>query len=111
LLNIPQLGYWGHPKTRSVARKIFGTIQRSGLSEIIKANSDDDETQNNQYNLTNRELTIIKLFVASKTYTKIADELCISPHTVKSHIKNIYKKLHVHSKTSLVKIAMKRNFI
>jgi len=96
----------GAPMTRSVARKIFGTIKTSEISD-----SSTTEKEGHQYGLTDREITIIKLLVASNTYTQIAEELCISPHTVKSHIKNIYKKLHVHSKTSLVKIAMKRKMI
>ncbi len=95
----------GAPMTRSVARKIFGSIQSSDISN----NSIDSPEK--QFGISERELEIIKLFVASKTYTQIAEELFISPHTVKSHIKNIYKKLHVHSKTSLVKIAMQRKMI
>jgi len=94
----------GAPMTRSVARKIFGSIQFADISN-------DTVEAPEKFGISDRELEIIKLFVASKTYTQIAEELFISPHTVKSHIKNIYKKLHVHSKTSLVKIAMKRKMI
>ena len=99
----------GAPMTRSVARKIFGTIKDAVGSESDTSQIDDEKS--NQYNLTSREVVIIKLLVASLTYTKIAEELCISPHTVKSHIKNIYKKMHVHSKTSMVKIALKRKIV
>lgn len=95
----------GAPMTRSVARKIFGTIKSTDIAVR------DEDSNEFEYGLTSREVSIIKLLVASKTYTQIAEDLFISPHTVKSHIKNIYKKLHVHSKTSLVKIALNRKMI
>ncbi|MCH7513143.1 MAG: hypothetical protein IH947_04260 [Bacteroidetes bacterium] len=54
---------------------------------------------------------MIKLLVKFKTYTAIADQLIISPYTVKTHINNVYKKLYVHFKTSLVKLDHKRRMI
>lgn len=48
-----------------------------------------------------------------KDYTEqqIAEELFISPHTVRTHVKNIYKKLHVHSRVAAVKIALENGFM
>jgi DNA-binding CsgD family transcriptional regulator len=37
----------------------------------------------------------------------IADQLCISIDTVRSHIKHIYEKLHIHSKAEAIALALK----
>ncbi|HRP89351.1 MAG TPA: response regulator transcription factor [Edaphocola sp.] len=61
--------------------------------------------------LTRRETEILELIVAGKTRRKIADELFIDPETVKSHMKNIYAKLEVHSKEDAIKTAKMNKFI
>ena len=43
------------------------------------------------------EKEILKGLADAFTYKKLAEKLFISPHTVRTHIKNIYEKLHVHS--------------
>jgi len=45
--------------------------------------------------LTNREVEILTVIAAGETNETIADRLCISPHTVKTHIYNIFKKINV----------------
>jgi DNA-binding NarL/FixJ family response regulator len=47
--------------------------------------------------LTEREQEILSHLSKGKSYKMTADELCISHDTVRFHIKNIYKKLEVHS--------------
>jgi DNA-binding NarL/FixJ family response regulator len=47
--------------------------------------------------LTEREQEILSILSKGKSYKMAADELCISHDTVRFHIKNIYKKLEVHS--------------
>jgi len=54
--------------------------------------------------LSRREKEVIKGLVAGKSAGQIADELCISYETVKSHRKNIYLKLEVNSITDLVRL-------
>ena len=50
------------------------------------------------YNLTNRELSVIFSCWHNHTNTKIANDLCISPHTVKVHMAHILKKLNVKNR-------------
>lgn len=52
--------------------------------------------------LSKREEEILGLLVKGYRYKEIADALSISYETVRSHLKNIYDKLHVHSRTEAV---------
>ncbi len=61
--------------------------------------------------LTQRELEILKDLVAGKTDRSIGESLYISKHTVRSHVKNIYKKLGVSSKSQAVAKALKKKLI
>ncbi len=54
--------------------------------------------------LTERESEIAALLLKGRTYKMIADELCLSENTVKTHIKNIYSKFNIQSKTELIKL-------
>jgi DNA-binding NarL/FixJ family response regulator len=52
--------------------------------------------------LTKRETEILQLISEGKTYTQISEELFISKETAKTHIKNIYSKLQVKSKSEAI---------
>jgi DNA-binding NarL/FixJ family response regulator len=52
--------------------------------------------------LTKRETEILQLIAEGKTYTQISEELFISKETAKTHIKNIYSKLQVNSKSEAI---------
>jgi DNA-binding NarL/FixJ family response regulator len=52
--------------------------------------------------LTKRETEILQLIAEGKTYTQISEELFISTETAKTHIKNIYSKLQVNSKSEAI---------
>lgn len=61
--------------------------------------------------LTGRELEVLR-YIASGTSNKgISSELFISVETVKSHVKNIYKKLDVRNRVEAVRLAAKRNIL
>ena len=61
-----------------------------------------------EYNLTEREMDILHGLVNGLTYKMLADSLSISIDTVRSHIKNLYEKLHVHSRNEAVALAVNR---
>jgi DNA-binding NarL/FixJ family response regulator len=56
--------------------------------------------------LTNTERQILKLIAEYKTNYQIADELCVSPLTIKTHRRNISIKLNLEGKHSLMKFAL-----
>ncbi len=55
--------------------------------------------------LTEREMEVLRLLATHLSSTEIAAQLVIAPSTVRSHIKNIYSKLRVHSRTEAVEKA------
>ena len=61
--------------------------------------------------LTPRETDVLEQLSSGLPYTAIAENLHISPSTVRRHIENIYSKLQVHSKLEAVALAKKRNLI
>jgi len=61
--------------------------------------------------LTQRELEVLQGIVAGHTDRKIAESLFISQHTVRTHIKSLYRKLDVSSKSQAVAKAIHNNII
>ena len=61
-------------------------------------------------NLSEREMQVLKLLVDGLDYKNIAEKLDISPNTIRKHIDNIYKKLHVTSRAQAVTIAVKKRW-
>jgi LuxR family maltose regulon positive regulatory protein len=55
--------------------------------------------------LSKRELEVLRLLPTYLTTSEIADQLCIAPSTVRSHIKHIYSKLQVHGRAEAVQRA------
>lgn len=87
----------GAPMTSSIARQVL-----TMFTEVYKQKSDS-------YNLSERERDVLKYLVKGYSYKMIADELFISIDTVRSHIKKIYEKMHVNSKTEAVALAFRNN--
>jgi DNA-binding NarL/FixJ family response regulator len=61
--------------------------------------------------LSRREVEILDLVAVGVSFAEIADRLFVSPHTVKTHVKNIYRKLEAHSSTHAVYLARQRGLI
>ncbi|MBB1283626.1 response regulator transcription factor [Flavisolibacter sp. BT320] len=74
-----------------IAAKLLDYFQKQGKQE----------SQLEDSHLTNREKSILLSLIQGKSYKEIAAELCISVETLNSHIKNIYRKLNVHSRSEL----------
>ncbi|TXB64347.1 response regulator transcription factor [Vicingus serpentipes] len=70
-----------------------------------------DKVQQEEIKLSSRETEILEQLSKGLNYQQIADNLIISPATVRKHIENIYKKLQVHNKMEAVQKAIKHNII
>jgi len=79
----------GAPMTPQIARKVIEYFQPK---KSIKSKS----------SLTVKEKEIVFGLVDGLSYKMIADQMDISIETVRTHIKNIYKKLHVHCKAEVI---------
>ncbi len=75
-------------------RQLRVEIQQKGLSE----NNNREELLDE---LTNRQRQIYDLILAGKTNKEITSELYIEPSTLKTHINQLYKKLHIKSRKEL----------
>ena len=94
----------GAAMTPSIALKTLNLLRSPISLENVEAT---DET----IKLTSRETEVLEQLSTGLPYTAIADNLCISPSTVRRHIENIYQKLQVHSKTEAIALAKKKRFI
>lgn len=63
------------------------------------------------YNLSEREVEITRLIVNGLTSTEIADKLFLSEHTVKTHRKNIFRKIGINSISQLTSFAINNQII
>ncbi|MHC4877916.1 MAG: LuxR C-terminal-related transcriptional regulator [Planctomycetota bacterium] len=61
--------------------------------------------------LTDRELDVLRLVVRGMTKKEIASELGLSTHTVDTHLRNIYQKLHVNNRAGAVAAAMREGLV
>ena len=84
-------------------------IIASKVLRMFKSNLGNET--NNSFDLSIREKEILKCLVEGMSYKMIADTCFISADTVNGHIKNIYKKLQVHSKGEAVAKAIKGKII
>jgi DNA-binding NarL/FixJ family response regulator len=84
-------------------------IARKALSLLMNAKVEFPQKQESV--LSEREMEILKGLVDGLDYRAVAEKLFISPLTVRTHITNIYRKLHVTSKTQAVKLAIKNRWV
>lgn len=64
-----------------------------------------------QYGITTRELDVLKCLSEGMDNQQIADQLVISPNTVRTHIQNLFAKLSAHSKAELIVIALRQGLV
>ena len=89
----------GMPMTPMIARKVI---------EMFKKQF---PTEKENYSLTPREQEILNQLIEGLNYSMIAEKLFISLDTVRNHIRHVYEKLHVHSKSQAVAKAIKHNIV
>ncbi|GJQ21228.1 MAG: DNA-binding response regulator [Bacteroidia bacterium] len=96
---IEDAAYGGMPMTPFVAKKAMEMFRK-----YVPAPSE-------KTSLTAREREILALLVDGMNYNGIAEKLFISLDTVRNHIRHIYEKLHVHSKSQAVAKALKQGLM
>jgi DNA-binding NarL/FixJ family response regulator len=89
----------GAPMTGSIATRILQMFRKQSQQTAAS------------FNLSPRELDILTGLTDGKSYRSIAAERFLSTETVRSHVKNIYEKMHVHSKAEAVAKAFREKLI
>lgn len=93
----------GAAMTPSIAMKTLKFLRNPLLMESIE--------EKESIRLTKREIEVLEQISTGLGYIQIAENLFISPGTVRKHLENIYKKLQVHSKIEAVYKARRHNLI
>jgi DNA-binding NarL/FixJ family response regulator len=82
----------GAPMSPSIAKKVV--VYFAGLPPAFESKSLEQ--------LTRREKEVAELLVEGNTYKEVATKLFLSTDTIRQHIKNIYRKLQINSRTKLI---------
>ena len=90
----------GSPMTGSIARRVLELFQKNIIPSA-----------NHDYQLTPKEKEILQQLVKGKSFKMIADAINVSYETVRTHMKNIYTKLHVNSNTEAVSKVLNEKII
>lgn len=86
-------------------------MSSSIATQVLKMFSEANTPSGDDYHLSEREKQVLQLLVNGYSYKMIASEMYISIDTVRSHIKKIYEKLHVNSKSEAVAKAFKDRLV
>ena len=90
----------GSPMSSHIARKVISVFRQT-----------KEEKYSEEFALTEREKAILNGLADGMNYNEIAEKNFISVDTVRHHIRNIYKKLHVHSQSEAVAKAIRKGLI
>lgn len=90
----------GAPMTPEIARQVIDLFRQS-----------PPPPPRAQHGLSPREMQVLALLAEGYAYTNLAAQLDISVNTVRNHIRAIYEKLHVHSRTEAVSKALRKRMI
>ncbi len=100
--SIKEIKQGGSPISPSIAKKVLAMMKNSGIQPVTSK-------EEVPFDLSPAEVKILEQVVEGKSNKQIAEAVFLSPWTVKTHIKNIYKKMHVNSRAAAVRLAIKRN--
>ncbi len=89
----------GAPMSPEVARRVISLFQNF------------TPPRNAAYHLTRQEKELLKMLVEGHSYKTAAYQLDISIHTVSFHLRNVYEKLQVHSKSEAVAKALREQLV
>lgn len=93
----------GAPMSPTIAAKSLEILRNP--SRVIS------EKEKENFCLSKREIEVLDQLSQGLDYNEIAENLFISPSTVRKHIENVYKKLQVNNKMKAVKKGLKHNII
>ena len=102
LAGIRELMNGGSPISPIIARRLLKRFHAEPLSPAISVDAPDADGELTGVALSDREREILLLASKGFNYPEMGKLMGISPHTVTSHVKKIYRKLAVHSRGEAV---------
>lgn len=97
--SIHELRAGGAPISPGIARRILARFRQSSAENASAAARPGAALPSP---LSTREMDILRLVAKGMSFIELGEMLSISPHTVVTHVKNIYRKLAVHSRGEAV---------
>ncbi|MDC7994366.1 response regulator [Altibacter sp. HG106] len=107
----PEDLYNGLQETMNGGAAMNPSIALKTLKLLRNPDSIKNQSDKEEISLSKREVEVLEQLSKGLSYTIIAENLFLSPSTVRKHIENIYKKLQVHSKIEAVQKAKNHNII
>ena len=107
----PQTLYNGIMETLSGGAAMMPSIALKTLKLLRNPTEFKFEVKEEDFKLSTREIDVLEQLSKGLSYTQIAENLFLSPSTVRKHIENIYKKLQVHNKLEAIQKAERNNLI
>ncbi len=107
----PEDLYNGLQETMNGGAAMNPSIALKTLKLLRNPDSIKNQADKEEISLSKREVEVLEQLSKGLSYTVIAENLILSPSTVRKHIENIYKKLQVHSKIEAVQKAKNHNII
>jgi DNA-binding NarL/FixJ family response regulator len=113
-------GASGYLLKKHISSKLFSAIDEvldggapmsPSIARMVLASMQQKVTTQNPYQLTPKEKEVLTSLSKGNSYKLIAAEIEISIDTVRSHIRKIYEKLHVHSQTEAVSKAINEKLV
>jgi DNA-binding NarL/FixJ family response regulator len=96
----------GAPISAGVARTVLDLVRSLGPVQGYGKDASAD-----RFELTERELDVLRCLVQGMSYKRTAQQLDISLDTVRSHIRSVYSKLQVHSVAEAVSRALRERIV
>jgi DNA-binding NarL/FixJ family response regulator len=100
---ISECYHGGCPMSPAISKKVFHLFSKLASEQVIPDISD--------YSLTSKEKQVLALMVNGYSIKMLSDKLNISYETGKTHVKHIYQKLHVASRSEAVAKAIKEKLV
>ena len=96
----------GIPMSPAIARRAMKLLSEAPKPKVPKNGAEALDVH-----LSDREMEILREIVKGISLHTIAENLFISPNTVRTHVNNIYKKLHLNSRSQIINFAYKKNWV
>ena len=94
----------------AIAKVVLTNIRRSNVTEGRRGEI-NYKLGKNLYGLTEREMDVLALIVDGLTNPQIAEKLCITISTTKTHVHSILQKLYVRTRAKATAMAMKEGLV